>query len=74
MTYAEYELGYYTGDSEDDSGPPEDPETQAMLEHLVEYETEMYRLNCKRRLSGCTYKQLKGLLINIHGEDWKDAL
>ena len=74
MTYAEYELGYYTGDSEDYSGPSEDPETQAMLEHLVEFETEMYRLNCKRRLSGCTYKQLKGLLINIHGEDWKDAL
>ena len=74
MTYAEYELGYYTGDSEDDSGPPEDPETQAMLEHLVEYETEMYRLNCKIRLSGCTYKQLKGLLINLHGEDWKNAL
>lgn len=74
MTYAEYELGYYMGDSEDDSGPPEDPETQAMLEHLIEYETEMYRLNCKRRLSGCTYKQLEGLLINLHGEDWKDAL
>ena len=74
MTYAEYELGYYMGDSEDCSGPTEDPETQAMLEHLIEFETEMYRLNCKRRLSGCTYKQLKGLLINIHGEDWKDAL
>ena len=74
MTYAEYEQGYYTGDSEDYSGPPEDPETQAMLEHIVEFETEMYRMNCKRRLSGCTYKQLRGLLINIHGEDWKDAL
>ena len=24
MTYAEYELGYYMGDSEDYSGPPED--------------------------------------------------
>ena len=74
MTYAEYEQGYYTGDSEDDSGPPEDPETRAMMEHIVEFETEMYRMNCKRRLSGCTYKQLRGLLINIHGEDWKDAL
>ena len=74
MTYAEYELGYYMGDSEDDSGPTEDPETQAMLEHLVEFETEMYRMKCKRRLSGCTYKQLKGLLINLHGEDWKNAL
>ncbi len=74
MTFEEYEQGYYMGDSEDDSGPLEDPETQAMLEHLVEFETEMYRMNCKRRLSGCTYKQLRGLLINIHGEDWKDAL
>ena len=72
MTIDEYAED--TGQLEDDSGPPEDPETQAMLEHLVEFETEMYRLNCKRRLSGCTYKQLKGLLINIHGEDWKDAL
>ena len=40
MTYEEYELGYYTGDSEDSSEPPEDPETHAMLEHLVEFETE----------------------------------
>ena len=72
MTIDEYAED--TGQLEDDSGPVEDPETQAMLEHLVEFETEMYRLNCKRRLSGCTYKQLKGLLINIHGEDWKDAL
>ena len=74
MTFEEYERGYYGEDSGDSSEPPEDPETQAMLEHLIEYETEMYRLNCKRRLSGCTYKQLKGLLINLHGEDWKDAL
>ena len=74
MTFEEYERGYYGEDSEDYSGPPEDPETQAMLEHLIEYETEMYRLNCKRRLSGCTYKQLEGLLINLHGEDRKDAL
>ena len=72
MTIDEYAED--TGQLEDDSGPVEDPETQAMLEHLVEFETEMYRLNCKRRLSGCTYKQLKGLLINLHGEDWKDAL
>jgi len=74
MTFEEYELGYYTGDSEDYSGPPEDPETQAMLEHLVEFETEMYRMKFKRRLSGCTYRQLRGLMVNLHGEDWKDAL
>ncbi len=72
MTIDEYAED--TGQLEDFSGPPEDPETHAMLEHLIEYETEMYRLNCKRRLSGCTYKQLRGLLINLHGEDWKDAL
>ena len=72
MTIDEYAED--TGQLEDDSGPVEDPETQAMLEHLVEFETEMYRMNCKKRLSGCTYKQLRGLLINIHGEDWKDAL
>ena len=74
MTYAEYELGYYMGDSEDYSGPLEDPETQAMLEHLIEYETEMFKLECRRRYSGCTYRQLRSLLINLHGEYWKNAL
>ena len=34
MTFEEYEQGYYEGDSEDHSGPPEDPETHAMVEHL----------------------------------------
>ena len=45
MTFEEYEQGYYSGDSEDNSGPPEDPETHAMVEHLVEFDTEMYRLD-----------------------------
>ena len=72
MTIDEYAED--TGQLEDDSGPVEDPETQAMLEHLVEFETEMFKLDCRRRYKGCTYRQLRSLLINIHGEDWKDAL
>lgn len=72
MTIDEYAEEY--GGLEDYSGPSEDPETQAMLEHLVEFETEMYRMKCKRRLSGCTYEQLRGLMVNIHGEGWKNAL
>ena len=31
MTFEEYEQGYYSGDSEDPSGPPEDPETTPWL-------------------------------------------
>ena len=74
MTYEEYELGYYTGDSGDSPEPPEDPETHAMLEHLVEFETEMYRLKCRRRLKVCTRRQLERLLVELHGEEWRDAL
>lgn len=74
MTFEEYEQGYYSGDSEDPSGPLEDPETHAMLEHLVEFETEMFRMDCKRRLKGLTYKQLETLLVELHGGEWRDAL
>tara|TARA_R100001460_G_scaffold51949_2_gene90763 strand:+ start:1463 stop:1687 length:225 start_codon:yes stop_codon:yes gene_type:complete len=74
MTFEEYEQGYYSGDSEDPSGPSEDPETHDMLEHLVEFETEMFRLDCRRRLKGLSYKQLETLLVDLHGREWKDAL
>jgi len=74
MTFEEYEQGYYSGDSEDSSGPSEDPETHAMVELLVEFETEMFRLDCRRRLKGLSYKQLKTLLVELHGEEWRDAL
>ena len=74
MTFEEYEQGYYSGDSEDPSGPPEDPETHAMVELLVEFETEMFRLDCRKRLKGLSYKQLKTLLVELHGEEWRDAL
>ena len=82
------------------SGPPEDPETHAMVEHLVEFETEMFslernrelqgytystpiyheiekdlfRTNCRNRLKGSTSKQLRRLLMDLHGEDWINAL
>ena len=74
MTFEEYEQGYYEGDSEDNSGPPEDPETHAMVEHLVEFETEMYRLDCRRRLKGLSYRHLETMLVELHGREWKDAL
>ena len=74
MTFEEYEQGYYSGDSEDNSGPPEDPETHAMVELLVEFETEMYRLDCRRRLQGLNRRNLESLLVDLHGEEWKDAL
>ena len=74
MTFEEYEQGYYSGDSEDNSGPPEDPETHAMVELLVEFETEMYRLDCRRRIQGLNRRHLESLLVDLHGEEWRDAL
>ena len=50
MTFEEYELGYYGEDSGDIPEPPRDPEEQAMIEHIVEFETEMFRLDCQRRI------------------------
>jgi hypothetical protein len=73
MTLADFERGYSEG-PEDDSGPTQDPRDHAMLEHLVEFETEMYRLDCYRRLRGCTTRQLERMMMNIHGEGWEDAL
>ncbi len=74
MTFEEYEKGYYEGDSEDPLCPLEDPKTHAMVEHLVEFETEMFRLDCRRRLKGLSSKQLQQLLEGLHGEDWTHAL
>ena len=73
MTLADFERGYSEG-LENDSGPTGDPRDQAMLEHLVEFETEMYRLDCYRRFRGCTTRQLERMMMNIHGEGWEDAL
>ena len=74
MTFEEYEQGYYSGDSEDPLGPPEDPETHAMVEHLVEFDTEMYRLESRRKYKGLSYKQLEMLMVELHGREWRDAL
>ena len=73
MTLEDFEKGYSEG-LENDSGPTGDPRDQAMLEHLVEFETEMYRLKCRGRLKGCTRRQLERLLVELHGEEWRDAL
>lgn len=72
MTIDEYAADY--GGLEDNSGPPEDPETHAMVEHLVEFETEMYRLDCRRRLKGLSYRHLETMLVELHGREWRDAL
>lgn len=74
MTFEEYEQGYYSGDSEDPLGPPEDPETHAMVEHLVEFDTEMYRLESRRKYKGLSYKHLETLMVELHGREWRDAL
>lgn len=70
----EYELGYFGDDSGELSGPPEDPETKAMIDHIVEFETEMFRLDCQRKYSSLNSRYLQKMMIEIHGEGWRDAL
>lgn len=72
MTIDEYAMDY--GGLDDNFGPTEDPETHAMVEHLVEFDTEMYRLKSRRKYKGLSYRHLEQLLIQLHGEHWKDAL
>lgn len=74
MTFEEYEMGYYGEDSGDIPQPPRDPQEQAMVDHLVEFETEMYRIDCNYKFSRMSYTELKTLMIDLHGEDWEDAL
>ena len=74
MTFEEYERGYYGEDSEDIPEPPRDPEDQAMIEHIVEFETELFRLDCLRKYSRLNSRYLRKMMIEIHGEDWRDAL
>jgi len=59
---------------EDSSGPSRDPQEQAMVDHLVEFETEMYRIDCQHKFSRMRYTELKQLMIDLHGEDWEIAL
>lgn len=74
MTFEEYEQGYYQGDTEADTGPSVDPETHAMVEHLVEFETEMFRLDCRRRLQGLSYSHLESMMKDLHGKEWRLAI
>jgi len=74
MTFEEYERGYYGEDSEDIPEPPRDPEDQAMIEHIVEFETEMFRMDCLRKYSMLNSRYLRKMMIEIHGEGWRDAL
>jgi hypothetical protein len=72
MTIDEYAVD--SGGLEEYSGPPEDPETHAMIEHLVEFDTEMFRLDCRRKYKGLSYKHLEMLMVELHGREWRDAL
>lgn len=72
MTIDEY--SETTGILEEDFGPLVDPEEQAMIDHLVEYETEMFRLDCRRRISGLPYRWLLSMMIDLHGNEWREEL
>ena len=45
-----------------------------MIDHIVEFETEMFRLDCQRKYSKLNSKYLRKMMIEIHGEYWQDAL
>ena len=45
-----------------------------MVEHLVEFDTEMYRLESRRKYKGLSYKHLETLMVELHGREWRDAL
>ena len=72
MTIDEYAVE--CGGLEDNSGPAVDPLEHAIVEHLVEFDTEMYRLKSRRKYKGLSYKHLERLMIELHGEYWQDAL
>ncbi len=74
MTLEDKEQGMYRGSLEADTGHPMDPETYAMIEHLVEFETEMFRLDCKRRITGLPYRWLVSMMIDLHGKQWREVL
>ena len=72
MAIDEYAEEY--GGLDDNSGPTVDPLEHAMVEHLVEFDTEMYRLESRRKYTGLSYKHLEMLMVELHGEHWQDAL
>ena len=72
MTIDEYATD--SGALDDNLGPTIDPMDQAMLDHIVEFETEMFRLDCYRKYSRLNPKYLQKMMIEIHGEYWRDAL
>lgn len=72
MTVDEYASD--SGALDDNSGPTIDPMDQAMIDHIVEFETEMFRLDCYRKYSKLHPRHLRKMMIEIHGEYWQDAL
>lgn len=72
MTIDEYATD--SGALDDNLGPTKDPMDQAMVEHIVEFETEMFRMDCLRKYSRLNTRHLEKLMIEIHGEYWRDAL
>lgn len=72
MTIDEYATDY--GGLEESLGPPRDPEEQAMIDHLLEFEVQMFRLQANIRLNSCSAKELREQMMDLHGEHWQDAL
>ena len=73
MTQQEFEQGYYET-SDIPTGTFQSQTPPDVIEHLVEFETEMFRLECRQRITRLKLKQLERMMIDLHGEDWQDAL
>ena len=72
MTIDEYAID--SGALDDNSGPTIDPMDKTMIDHIVEFETEMFRLDCQRKYSKLNSKYLRKMMFEIYGENWEDAL
>lgn len=72
MTIDEYATN--SGALDDNSGPTIDPMDKAMVDHIVEFETEMFRLDCQRKYSKLNSKYLRKMMVDIYGECWQDAM
>ena len=72
MTIDEYAID--SGALDDNSGPTIDPMDKAMVACIVEFETEMFRLDCQRKYSKLNSRHLRKMMIEIYGENWQDAL
>ena len=55
-------------------GPSVDPQDKMMMECIIEFETEMFRLNCQQKYSRFSSKDLRHIMADIYGEGWEETI